>query len=166
LQERSVVDAPLTVIVAVVAIFNAAKVFAEAGATREFVEALHTVLSAVHKDGVVASLLKVLAESVKVVVGVWRSHKVVFHHRRYAGQNGRQHFETPPAVRHAVEGEALTKQGIKERSELETTVVAVVTKHFLTEIFHDDDDQIARNRVHVQCVAFDETVGGQVFMDG
>ena len=118
-----------------------------------------------HEDGVVASLLQVLAKSVKVIFGIGRPDKVVFHHRRDAGKDGRQHLKASPAVRHAVESKALGEERIEEGGELGTAVVAVVPNHFLSKVFHDDDHQIARNGVEAQAVAFDETIGSQVGMN-
>ena len=158
LQERPVVNAPLPVIVAIVGVFDAPEIILETGSVREFVKTLNAVVASVHENGVVAVPLQVLAKGVEVVFGVRRPHEIVVHHGRNACQYGRQHFKAAAAVRHAVERKALAEKRIEEGCEGEAAVVAVVTDHFLPDVFQDDDDQIVRNTVDAQGVAFDETV--------
>ena len=147
LQERPVEDAPLSVKVVLVAIFDASEIVSDAGAMAEFVESQDAVLASVHEYGVISISLQVLAEGVEVVVGVGRPREVVLHQRGDAGHDSGQCFKTSATVRHTKESEALTEERVEEGCDFEPSVVAIVPKHFLPNVFHDDDDHIARNAV-------------------
>ena len=98
MQEGTVVDAPLSVIIAVIAIFDAAKIASEARPLGKLVIAHHAVLAPVHEDGVVAPSLQVLAERIEVLFGISRTGEIVFHQWGDAGQDGRQDFQTLSAI--------------------------------------------------------------------
>ena len=70
LEERPVVDAPATVVIAVIAIFVAPEIVPEPSLARKQVISHDAIGATMHKNGVVASFPKMLSKGINVVVGV------------------------------------------------------------------------------------------------
>ena len=72
------------VVVAIITILVSTEIVLYASTFNEFVKAHRAIVTSMQENGVVPFFLEVFHERIKVILSIWRGHKVLFHQRRDA----------------------------------------------------------------------------------